>query len=163
MTWVDFAIVGIIAVSALVGLARGLIREVLSLAVWASALLLAWIYFPKLEGHLATWMAAGTVRQAVAFLMLVLIVLVIGTLIGHLVTVLVERTGLTGTDRLLGGFFGALRGALLIAMSVFLAALTPLPEDDWWQGSAFIGRFQVLAERVLSEVPPGLVERVKSI
>jgi membrane protein required for colicin V production len=163
MNWVDFVIIGLISISALVGLARGLIREVLSVAVWASALLLAWIYFPKLEGHLAPWMDAGTIRMAAAFLILVLVVLVVGTLIGHLLTLLVEKTGLTGTDRLLGGLFGAVRGALLIAMSVFLAALTPLPDDDWWKGSAFIDRFQVLAQSVLSEVPPRLVERVKRL
>jgi membrane protein required for colicin V production len=163
MNWIDIAIVGLILVSVLVGLARGLVREVLSLAIWACALLVAWLYHPRLLVLFESWTESGSVRLAASFAILVFIVLIIGTLVGHVLTTLVEKTGLTGTDRLLGGLFGALRGGLLIAMSVFLAALTPLPEDAWWKESAFIGRFQVLAEQVLNEVPPGLVERVKQL
>jgi membrane protein required for colicin V production len=163
MNWADFVILGLIAVSALIGLARGLVREVLSLVIWASALLVAWVYFSKLEVYLESWIAAGTVRMAAAFVVLLVLVLLAGVLIGHLFSVLVERSGLTGTDRLLGGLFGAVRGGLIVAMAVFLAALTPLPEDGWWKEAALIGRFQVLAERVLGEVPPGIIERVKQL
>lgn len=163
MNWVDSIILAVIALSVLVGLARGLVREVLSLAMWACALLVARFYFPRLQPLLAEWIASESIRMAAAFLIIVLVVLVVGTLIGHLVTRLVDRSGLTGTDRLLGGLFGAVRGGLLIAMAVFLAALTPLPEDAWWQDSALVGRFQALAEQVLGEVPPRVVERVKSL
>jgi membrane protein required for colicin V production len=163
VNWVDSILLGVIALSILVGLARGLVREVLSLAMWACALLVAWFQYPRLQPLLAEWIASESIRMAAAFLIIVLLVLVVGTLIGHLVARLVERGGLTGTDRLLGGLFGAVRGGLLIAMAVFLAALTPLPEDVWWEGSALIGRFQVLAEQVLGEVPPEVVERVKKL
>jgi membrane protein required for colicin V production len=163
VNWVDSILLAVIALSMLVGLARGLVREVLALAMWACALLVAWFYFPRLQPLLGGWIASESVRMAAAFLILALVVLALGTLIGHLVTKLVERSGLTGTDRMLGGLFGAVRGGLLIAMAVFLAALTPLPEDVWWQDSALIGRFQVLAEQVLGGVPAQVVARVKSL
>lgn len=163
MIWVDFVIIALVGFSALIGLARGLIREVLSLVIWLSALLVAWIYYPQLQPHLAPWISTTSVRMAGAFLVLVLAVLVVGTLLGHLLTTLVEKTGLSGTDRLLGLLFGAARGALLTAMVVFLAALTPVPEDPWWKDSVLIGRFQVLAEQVLAQMPPELIERVKSL
>ena len=78
-------------------------------------------------------------------------------------SLLVRKARLTGTDRAMGLVFGMARGAILVAMLVFLAALTPLPEDDWWQASSLIGRFQVLAEHVLDQVPPAAVDKLKSL
>jgi membrane protein required for colicin V production len=47
MIWVDYVIIGIIALSAIIGLARGLIREVIALAVWIVALLAAWMFYGR--------------------------------------------------------------------------------------------------------------------
>lgn len=59
--------------------------------------------------------------------------------------------------------FGGARGAVLMAMIVFLGALTPVQDDPWWDESTLIGRFQVLAELIFSEIPPPVVDRVKSL
>jgi membrane protein required for colicin V production len=163
MGWVDYAIVGIIAVSALVGLARGLVRELLSIGIWVSALLVAWLYYHALDARLVDWISSPSVRKGAAVLILVFAVLFVGALIGHLIASLVDKTGLTGTDRLLGVLFGAARGALLVAMLTFLGGLTPLAEDTWWRESMLMGRFQAMAERLLNEIPPELVERAKAL
>lgn len=163
MIWVDYLILGIVALSALIGLFRGLVREVLSLAIWIGAALVAWWFYQPLAEHLTPWISTPSVRLGAAFLILVFVVLIAGAIVGHLITLLVEKTGLTGTDRLLGVVFGAARGAVLVAMLVYLAGLTPLPDDPWWQQSALAGRFQVLAERVLGELPPEVTERLKAL
>jgi membrane protein required for colicin V production len=163
MIWVDFLIIGVLALSALVGFARGLIREVLSLVIWIGAGLIAWTYFRELAVVLEPWISSSSVRMGVAFLVLVFAVLVSGAIFGHVLTRLVQKTGLSGTDRMMGAVFGVLRGALLVAMLVFLGALTPLPDDPWWQNSALIGRFQSLADRVLGELPAGVVDKLKAL
>lgn len=163
MIWIDYAIVGIVALSALIGFSRGLVREVLSLAIWIGAVFVAWIVYRDLAVHLEPWIATPSVRLGAAFLLVFFAVLILGTIAGHLLTLLVEKTGLTGTDRILGVLFGGARGALLVAMLVFLAGFTPLPEDAWWQESALIGRFQALAERVLGELPPDVMDKLKSL
>lgn len=163
MIWVDYLILGIIGLSALIGLVRGLVREVASLAIWIGAVLVAWTFYPPLAEALTPWISTPSVRLGAAFLILVFTVLILGALVGHLLSLLVEKTGLTGTDRLLGVVFGAARGALLVALLVFLAGVTPLPEDAWWQESTLVGRFQVLAERVLGELPPEVTERLKGL
>jgi len=163
MMWLDYLILGIIALSALIGLVRGLVREVLSLAIWIGAILVAWVLYEPLAERLTPWISTPSVRLGAAFLILVFGVLILGAIVGHLITLLVEKTGLTGTDRLLGVVFGAARGAVLVAMLVFLAGLTPLPDDPWWKESALVGRFQVLAERVLGELPPEVTERLKAL
>jgi membrane protein required for colicin V production len=163
MNWVDIAIVGIILVSALIGLARGLIREVLSLAVWVAALGVAYLYHKGVADALTAQIAQPNVRAGVAFVGLVLIVLILGSIIGALLTALIDKTGLTGLDRLLGLLFGAGRGGVVVAMAVFLAALTPLPEESWWQESAVIVQFQQAADWLLGLVPSDIQEQLKRV
>lgn len=163
MIWVDYVIIGIIALSALIGFARGLVREVISLAVWVAALLAAWLFYEPLAAQLTPWISTPSLRIAAAVLMLVFGVLIVGALIGYLLSLLVDKTGLTGTDRLLGIVFGAARGAVLVALLVFLASLTPLTQDPWWSESQLLDQFKVLADWMLAQVPPELTERIKSI
>lgn len=163
MNWADFIIIGLIAVSALIGIARGLIREVLSLAVWIGAVVVAWFFHKDLAFQLEPHISIPGVRLAVAFVIILLGVLFLGAILGWLLSTLVEKTGLTGTDRVLGVAFGAARGAVLVAMLVFLAALTPIPAETWWQQSQMIGHFQALAEWILSLVPAELQDKLQSI
>ncbi|MGA7981993.1 MAG: CvpA family protein [Chromatiaceae bacterium] len=163
MTWVDYVIIGIIALSALIGLARGLIREVVSLVVWVAAIYIAWTHYRSVADQLAQWISTPAVRMAAGFLILAFTVLIAGALLGYLLSTLVEKTGLTGTDRLLGAVFGAGRGVVLVAMLVFLGALTPLQQDSWWKQSALVGRFQVLAERILGRIPADTVDKLKNL
>ena len=163
MVWVDYAIIGVIALSVLVGLTRGLQREVLSFVIWLGAVLIAWTFHKELAPQLAPWVDMPTARLGAAFLILVLGVLILGAIFGHLLSILVRKSKLTGTDRALGAAFGAVRGGILVAMLVFLGALTPLPEDDWWQDSMLIGRFQVVAQRILEQIPPQAIDRLKGL
>jgi len=163
MIWVDYLILGIIGLSAVIGFARGLIREVLSLGVWIAAVVLAWLFFRDLAEQLVPWVSTPSVRLAAAFLILVVAVLLVGAILGYLLTTLVEKTGLSGLDRLLGTLFGAARGAVLVALLVFVAALTPLPEDPWWEEAELITPFRTLAERLLALVPSDLEQRLKAL
>jgi membrane protein required for colicin V production len=163
MTVVDYIIFGIIGVSAIIGLARGLIREVIALAVWVVALVAAWLFYQPLAEQLTPWISTPSVRIGAAVLILVLSVLIVGALIGYLLSVLVDKTGLTGTDRLLGLVFGAGRGAVLVALLVFLATLTPLTEDPWWSESTLLPRFELLADLLIDLIPAELTDKVKSL
>jgi len=163
LIWVDFVIIGIIALSALIGFARGLIREVISLAVWGIALVAAWLFHKPVAAALAPWIGTPSLQLGAAVLLIVIGVLIAGAMLAWLLSTLVEKTGLSGTDRLLGVVFGAARGAVLVALIVFLLALTPITEDPWWDQSRLIGQFQLLADMILSMVPPEVTDRVKSI
>jgi membrane protein required for colicin V production len=56
-----------------------------------------------------------------------------------------------------------MRGALILAMLAFLAALTPMPNEAVWRDSRLVGRFGVLAEWVLAAVPPKVEERIGTL
>lgn len=163
MNGVDYVIIAIIAISALVGLARGLVREILSLGVWIAALVIAWIFHRDLADLLVTQLSQPSLRIAVAFAALVFVVLLVGAILGAILSAFVEKAGLTGLDRLLGMLFGTARGAVIVAMAVFLVALTPLPQDVWWQESQLIGGFQATANRMLALVPEGIQTRLRQL
>ncbi|ROR32721.1 CvpA family protein [Inmirania thermothiophila] len=145
MIWIDYVIVAVVAVSALVSLWRGFVREVLSLAAWGLALWVGLAFSDEVAGLLSGVVALPSARAALAFLGLFLATLILGGWVNFLIGRLVDRTGLSGTDRLLGALFGAARGVVLVAALVLLAGLTPLPQDPWWRDSALIGPFQDLA------------------
>lgn len=163
MLVIDYVIIGIIAVSAIVGLARGFVREVIALGVWAAALAAAWFFYQPVAVQLEPWISTPTLRIGAAALLLIFLVLVLGAVLAWLLTLLVEKTGLTGTDRVLGLAFGAARGAVVVALLVFLASLTPLTQEPMWTDAKLLDQFKGLAQWMLDQVPPDVIERVRTI
>lgn len=162
MIWIDFVILGIIGLSAVISLMRGFVREALSLAVWVLAFWVAWTFFRKLALQL-DWFTVPSVRLGAAFLILFIATLMVGALVNFLMGQLVDKTGLSGTDRLIGILFGAARGAILVAILVLLAGLTPFPNDPWWKESQLIGYFQELAIWLKQLLPADIGEKFKFV
>ncbi len=134
MAVVDYVVVGVVALSAIIGLVRGFVREVLSLAIWVAAVMLA-IGF---SGDLAAWLPprieGESLRFIVAFAGIFVGALIVGGIVQWLVKRLVETTGLSGTDRVLGFVFGGLRGAAVCIVAVIV--LRPFAaEQPWWRNS----------------------------
>lgn len=144
--WIDWAIIAIIAVSALISLARGFVKEALSLLTWVVAGLVAWLFGGALAGHLSPFIETPSIRVIVACSILFILTLVLGGLINYLIGQLVRVTGLSGTDRFLGMIFGAARGALLIVVAVGMLSLAPVEADTWWRQSELIPHFLLVAD-----------------
>ena len=158
MEYADYAVLGVVVISILVGALRGFIKEVFSLAVWAAAFLVAFQYSGALAMLLEDQIELPSARTSLAFAGLFLSVLLVGGLITFLIGKLVEKTGLSGTDRLLGGVFGALRGLILILVIMLVAGLTPVPQDPWWQQSRTIQSLIPLAEWSSQFLPEYILE-----
>lgn len=144
MSWPDYAILGILAISSLVGLLRGFIKEVFSLVVWAAAFVVAYRFADDVASLMEVQVTLPSARTAIGFIGLFIVVLVIGGLINYLLGRLVESTGLSGTDRLLGGFFGVARGVAIVVAGILVTGFTPLPADGWWKESRMIQSFMPL-------------------
>lgn len=143
LVWADWLIIGIIAVSSLVGLLRGLVKEALSLVNLAAAFLVAMSFKSQLATMLGGWLSTPSLRELAAFAILFLVTLIAGSLLNYLLGQLVRATGLSGTDRLLGVLFGALRGvAIVLAMVIIIPKILPVEQDSWWQASTLIAYFK---------------------
>ena len=160
VNWPDYTILAVIAISVVVGALRGFVMEAFSLLVWVAAFAVAY-YF---AGDVATLMEASvslpSARIAMGFTGLFISVLLVGGLINYLLGRLVESTGLSGTDRLLGGLFGAARGLALVLIMLIVAGFTPLPADPWWQESRTIARLMPLVDWAASYLPDSIAEHL---
>jgi membrane protein required for colicin V production len=154
MIWVDYGILGVLAVSALIGVFRGFTKEALSLLTWVLAFWISITFAPWAAGELAPWIPVPSVRIATAYGSLFLVSLIVGSIVNHLVSKLVKASPFAGPDRTLGVFFGLARGVVLVILFVLVAGLTPVKQDPWWQQSFLIARFQWAADQVRPFVPP---------
>jgi len=156
MIWIDFVVLAIIALSALVSLWRGFMREFLSLLTWVAAFLAGVLLTQRVAPVLAGVIASQSIRVVVAFAALFIVTLLLGGMINHFVGLAVQKTGLAGTDRMLGVVFGVLRGVAIVALLVLLAGLTTIPRESWWHASLLLAYFQRLAIWVTGFMPPDL-------
>ena len=153
MLWIDWVIISLVGISTLISLVRGFTREALSLVVWIAAFGVAVRFAEPLSIHFSAGIDTPSLRFAAAFVCLFVVTLIVGALVNFLIGQLVKSTGLSGTDRMLGIFFGATRGVLMVAVAVLLMSWTPLVQDPWWQGSQLIPHFELLANWVQQFLP----------
>ena len=140
---VDIGIAVIIAISGLISLVRGFVKEAMSLVIWLLAYVVAMTFSEQLSALLINMIELASLRQLVAWGGLFVGTLLLGAIINYLLGKLVSSTGLGGTDRTLGLVFGVFRGLLIVlAIVVMLPLAIPVDQDLWWQESTLIPIFQ---------------------
>ncbi len=138
MTAVDYLIIALVLLSAIVGLARGLLREAIALVTWIIALLVAWHYAPLLEPYLGGLLGSPQVRTWAARTVLLILVLLVGAGIGAITDHLVRLSIFSGTDRFLGFVFGVLRGVVILGVLILFGEMLRLDGERWWHQSVLI-------------------------
>ena len=160
MLWIDYVIIGIIALSAIISIVRGFVKEVLSLVAWILAFWVALTFSPQFSVLLSDYISTQSISLFTAFSGLFIVTLILSALVNNLIAAIVVKTGLSGTDRMLGVLFGLLRGVAIVTLLVLLAAATPMPNDAWWQNAVLIEHFEKLAIWVRQFLPDGLAQYV---
>lgn len=154
MTGFDFVLLAILAISVVLGLLRGLLKEVLSLVAYASAFLAAIWWGPVVTEFFSQWITQPFVSLALAYLSVFIAVLLSIGFINMTLAALLSKTGLTPADHGLGGMFGLLRGVLFVLVLVTLAGYTPLPEEPWWKNAMFSKQVVSVIQQIKLKLPP---------
>jgi len=153
MNWLDYVFLAILGFSVIISLFRGLTREVLSLVIWAGAFWVAYNFVDTGANALTSYIELPSARHLIAFVALFIAALIIGGIINFIIGKLIKSTGLSGTDRFFGMFFGALRGLIAIVAITFFVQATPLSEDPWWQESKLVPHFSKVSEWARENMP----------
>jgi membrane protein required for colicin V production len=143
---VDWAILGVVIISALISLKRGFVKEALSLVIWIAAGAVAWMFGASLSQYLVNYIETPSLRVMAGCSILFVATLLVGAMVNFLIGELILVTGLSGTDRFLGMAFGAARGGLLVVVAVGLLSLGPVQQDQWWQQSRLVPQFLMVAD-----------------
>ncbi len=130
MIWVDIVIPGIIVISALFSLLRGFVREALSLLGWMAAFWVALTFAKNLADVFLAGISVPSLRIVVAFTILFVVTLVLTALVNRFAGQLVKKTGLSGTDRMIGMIFGIARGVIVVSVLVLRGGLSSMAQDS---------------------------------
>lgn len=160
MTVFDYVVCVIFFVSVILGITRGFVCEVLSIAGWVAAFVVAGAYTSYFVQFLPDAVVGETLRFLVTFVLVFLTVLVNTALLTMLLTALIKNIGLGFIDRLFGSLFGFLRALIIVTVIVIIAGLTKIPTQSFLQQAYFSMPLEMVASRVVTWLPEDLAKHI---
>jgi membrane protein required for colicin V production len=161
LEWIDLIITVVIGLSALTGLFRGVIKEVIALGVWILAIWTGYTYSSKLTPWLHHYIQDPTICTAVAFIIILLGVLLAGGIVNTVLSFMLKSTGLSGMDKMLGMVFGFARGVFIVSLVLAVIKMTSLPYQQYTQSSKICAQFTPIVKWI-SGYFPAFIDKVKS-
>ena len=145
-------IIALLVISTLMSLRRGFFKEALSLGTWIAAFVVARQFHSPMDQLLETQIVDSLMRSIAAFAALFVGTLLVGAALGFFLSALIDATGLSSTDRVLGMVFGFARGALIVTVVIGLLNLTPLVNDSWYTTASLVPHFETVAQWALEQL-----------
>ena len=142
IVWVDAVVIAVLVLSFGLGIFRGIVREILSLSSWIVSIWLAYLFGDNLAIVIVPWLESERLSSLIGYLVVFVAVLVLLSLVVALLFKIFRVTGLSGTDRVLGGLFGCLRGIVIVAVLLFIAEWTPATGQAWFRDSQIVPYFE---------------------
>lgn len=159
--WVDMLLLAVLAVSVIVGLIRGFVFEVLSLAGWIAAWFAAQWFAPLAAPYVPLGVPGSALNLGAAFAVVFVAALIVWAIAARLIRLLIQATPLSLPDRGLGALFGALRGVVLLLAVAAVVGLTPAVRSPAWQQSRGAGVLAALLDGLMPLLPPQVASQLR--
>lgn len=154
MNGIDIAILVVMGLSLFTGLMRGFVKELLALLTWLIALVVAYRYGDLLYPWLAKYTDDPNIQHIAGFVLLLIACLLLGAIVNALLSALIHKSGLGGTDRVLGMGFGAIRGAFIVSVMILVANLTSISDQDYLKQSKLYHQFDPIVNWLHEKAEP---------
>ena len=138
MTAVDWIIVGGGLFSVLLGLLRGIVRELIAVAGWVVAIVLALQYAGVVGAALPLPLTWPALQVGLGALLIVVATVLVASLAGWVAHKLLAAAKMSGADRALGAGFGLARAGLVLFVLVYFTHATAIAQQSWWQTSLLL-------------------------
>lgn len=161
MNLLDYAVLAILGFSILLSVIRGLVREVLALAAWAIAFVVAYMFGTELAALMPEEIPSGELRWLAGFATLFFLVLLTMSLAALALSQLVKSAGLSVEDRILGAVFGLARGVAVVMILVLMVGATSLPLQPVWREAALSPLLERIALGIRDWLPPAIAQHIK--
>ncbi|EJN09648.1 CvpA family protein [Herbaspirillum sp. YR522] len=160
MTIFDYLVLLVVVCSVIISTLRGLVREVLSLASWIVALVVANTYGEALAGMLPELVPGQSTRLIVAFIALFIGTRLLMALVSRTLSEVIKVSGLGMLDRALGSVFGVARGILVVLAAVLLCGTTSIPQQPFWKDAILSPWAEQAALQVMQFLPGKFAEHI---
>ena len=161
MTAFDYVVITIVAASVLLGLWRGVVGEILALVAWVLAFFAAKYFGTDVARFVFTGISDPALRIVAAWVAVFVAVLLLMALLRLAVHGLLKALGLSLTDRLLGLFFGAARGLVIVLVLVAVGGMTMAPKERWWSEAVFSAPLETAVLAGKPWLPPEVSKRIR--
>jgi len=160
MTAFDYCVFAILGISVLLSLVRGVVRELVSLAGWIVAFMVANSFAAWFAPVLPSFITGELLRMSLAFAALFLASLLAMSLVAMAASALTKTAGLGLADRFLGSLFGLVRGLLAVLLIVLAAGLTALPQEPFWRKAVLSCPLEIAAIMAIPWLPQDLSRHI---
>lgn len=161
MTVFDYVLLGILALSAAVGMWRGLVSEILALVAWIAALGASWMYASQVAELLVDVISEPAWRQVAGFALIFVGVLLLAAVVRFLLRELLRVAGLGPADRMFGTVFGIARGLAIAFVLVLVGGMLGMAKEAWWANSLFAPPLETAVIAAKPWLPDAVVERIR--
>ncbi len=131
MNFVDIVVLAVIALSTLLALGRGFVKEMLSIFGWIGAAigtLLIFLYVPQIREFFAKQITEPVLADIACAVAIFVVLLIVLGFFNHAIASRVHASSLGPLDKSLGLVFGLVRGIVLVA-------LAHMAMTDWFMPS----------------------------
>ena len=157
-TLIDLVIGLGLLVSMAVGVWRGLVVEVMSLAAWLVSYFLAQWWGADMAAHVPVGAPGSSVNQAAGMLVVFVLAWIAWALVSWAAGKIIRASALSGADRTMGAVFGLMRGVIVALLVCTLVNLTPLAKWELWQSSRSVVWLNVLLRGLTPILPEQVVK-----
>ena len=160
MTVFDYAFLGLLAVMAILGFWRGLISEVLAIAGWILAFIVARMFAGEAAVLFVDWLSEPAFAYLAAFVLLFMVVLIAVAIVRYVLRALIRAVGLGFIDRGFGAIFGMVKAVVIACLLVALGGAGGLSRAPWWEAAMFSPLLETAVLAAKPWMPEMVAQRV---